>query len=177
MLGTSTSTTSLPAIKLKPFGDYQNRRVKIGVYDQGKFCKNGKTRRKYRRRRLNAEKRRIDFAEKKRRLLAQRSIVLPKNMKTKKPWTRVLTIFHAWNTMPASNVEINENAIGKCTVWTRMCVWCVHVEWERFTSLSLCAVLKGHKLENLWLCFMVSVPFSNRPNVFLILVFFCKESP
>lgn len=88
LLGASASTNSLPAIKLKQFG---NSRV-IGAYDSNKFCKNGKTKRKYRRRRLNAEKRRLDYIETKRKLLAQRAIVLPKHMTRKKLWARSLTI-------------------------------------------------------------------------------------
>lgn len=90
LLGTTTSTNSLPAMKLKQFGYFQNKDV-VG-YVSDKFCKNGKTKRKYRRRRFNAAKRRLDFIETKRTLLAQRSIELPKYMTEKKPWARSMTI-------------------------------------------------------------------------------------
>lgn len=91
LLGFTTSTTSLPAMKLKEFGNPRNKDV-VGGYVSNKFCKNGKTKRKYRRRRINAAKRHLDFIETKRRLLAQRSIELPKYMTARKPWGRSTTI-------------------------------------------------------------------------------------
>lgn len=91
LLGTSTSTNSLPAMKLKKLENFKHKNV-VGGYDSNKFCKNGKTKRKYRRRRINAAKRRLDFIDTKRKLLAQRSIELPKYMTTKKPWARSVTL-------------------------------------------------------------------------------------
>lgn len=78
-------------MKLKEFENFRNKDAG-GAYVPNKFCKNGKTKRTYRRRRINAAKRHLDFIETKRRLLAQRSIELPKYMTARKPWTRSTTI-------------------------------------------------------------------------------------
>lgn len=87
MLGPSPSTTSLPSMKLKPFGVSKKKAI-VGGYDSNKFCKNGKIKRKYRRRIRHAEQRRLDFRETKRKLLAQRKILLPKKTKTQIIWAR-----------------------------------------------------------------------------------------
>lgn len=90
MLGSSASISSLPAIKLKQFVNSKKMSA-IGGNDSKRFCKNGKTRRKYRRRRLQAQQRRLAFIATKRKLLAQRSIVLPKFVASTKSWARCLT--------------------------------------------------------------------------------------
>lgn len=93
LLGMCTSTRSLPAMKFKSFGADKNIGISDG-YDTNKFCKNGKIKRNYRRRRRTLEQRRFDFMDTKRKLLAQRSIVLPKYMTKKKLWTQSLISFN-----------------------------------------------------------------------------------
>lgn len=92
MLGMCASTRSLPAMKLRSFGCICSAK-NIGIideYDTNKFCKNGKIKRKYLRRRRNVERRRFDFIETKQKLLTRRTIVLPKYMTKKKLWTQSL---------------------------------------------------------------------------------------